>query len=140
VKTRMQFIPIVIIVVVLGLGVYWLVNRAAAQDQGLKASGTIEATDVTISPEIGGRVLEVLATDGDAVSKDQAMVRLDDTLLQAQLKQVKANVQAVQAQQRAAQAQQHAAQANQSLPLALKTRISSSSVVWPTSIAWKAKN
>ena len=83
-KTRMQFIPIVIIVVVLGLGAYWLVNRASAQNQGLKASGTIEATDVTISPEIGGRVLEVLATDGDAVSKDQAVVRLDDTLLQAQ--------------------------------------------------------
>ena len=114
-KTRMQFIPIVIIVVVLGLGGYWLVNRAAAQDQGLKASGTIEATDVTISPEIGGRVLEVLATDGDAVSKDQPVVRLDDTLLQAQLKQVEANVQAVQAQQRAAQAQQRAAQANYDL-------------------------
>jgi HlyD family secretion protein len=111
----MQFIPIVVIVVVLGLGAYWLVNRASAQDQGLKASGTIEATDVTISPEIGGRVMDVLVTDGDAVSKDQPVVRLDDALLQAQLKQVEANIQAVQAQQRAAQAQQHAAQANYDL-------------------------
>ena len=107
-KTRMQIIPVVIIVVVLGLGAYWLVNRASAQDQGLKASGTIEATDVTISPEIGGRVVEVLVGDGDAVTKDQAVVRLDDTLLQAQLKQVQANIQAVQAQQRTAQAQQQA--------------------------------
>ena len=114
-KTRMRFIPVVIIVVVLGLGVYWLVNRAATQDQGLKASGTIEATDVTISPEIGGRVVEVLVTDGDAVNKEQALVRLDDTLLQAQLKQVEANIQGVQAQQRAAQAQEHAAQANYDL-------------------------
>jgi HlyD family secretion protein len=111
----MQFIPIVIIVVVLGLGAYWLVNRASAQEQGLKASGTIEATDVTISPEIGGRVVEVLVTDGDDVSKDQPVVRLDDTLLQAQLKQVEANIQAAQAQQRAAQAQQQAAQANYDL-------------------------
>src|SRR5512143_1235422 len=111
----MQFIPIVIIIVVLGLAAYWLVNRASAQDQGLKASGTIEATDVTISPEIGGRVVEVLVSDGDAVSKDQPVVRLDDTLLQAQLKQVAANIQAVQAQQRAAQAQQRAAQANYDL-------------------------
>jgi HlyD family secretion protein len=115
VKTRMQFIPIVIIVVVLGLGAYWLVNRASAQEAGLKASGTIEATDATISPEIGGRVIEVLVSDGDAVSKDQPVVRLDDTLLQAQLKQVEANIQAVVAQQRAAQAQQHAAQANYDL-------------------------
>jgi HlyD family secretion protein len=115
VKTRMQIIPVAIIVIVLGLGAYWLVNRASAQEQGLTASGTIEATDVTISPEIGGRVLEVLVTDGDAVSKDQPVVRLDETLLQAQLKQVQANVQAAQAQQRAAQAQQQAAQANYDL-------------------------
>ncbi len=114
-KTRMQIVPIVIVVVVLGLGAYWLVNRASAQEQGLKASGTIEATDVTISPEIGGRVTEVLVTDGDTVNKDQPVVRLDDTLLQAQLKQVEANVQALQAQQRVAQAQQHAAQANYDL-------------------------
>ena len=97
-KSRMRFIPLVIILIVAALGVYWLTTRAAAQDQGLKASGTIEATDVSLSPEIGGRVMEVAATDGDAVQKDQALVRLDDTLLQAQLKQVQANVQALQAQ------------------------------------------
>jgi HlyD family secretion protein len=111
----MQIIPVVIIVVVLGLGAYWLVNRASAQEQGLKASGTIEATDVTISPEIGGRVLEVLVTDGDAVSKDQPVVRLDDALQQTQLKQAEALIAAVQAQQHMAQAQQRAAQANYDL-------------------------
>ena len=94
-KSRMRFIPIVIIVVVLGLGAYWLVNRAAAQDQGLKASGTIEATDVTLSPEIGGRVVEVLATDGDAVQQRSSrscgwMIRC----CRRSLKQVEANIQA----------------------------------------------
>ena len=112
-KSRMRFIPLVIIVIVAALGVYWLTTRAAAQDQGLKASGTIEATDVSLSPEIGGRVVEVTATDGDAVKKDQSLVRLDDTLLQAQLKQVQANIQALQAQQRAVQAQQQVARAQQ---------------------------
>jgi membrane fusion protein YbhG len=112
-KSRMRFIPLVIILIVAALGVYWLTTRAAEQDQGLKASGTIEATDVSLSPEIGGRVIDVMATDGDAVTKDQALVQLDDTLLQAQLKQVEANVQALQAQQRAAQAQQRVAQAQQ---------------------------
>jgi HlyD family secretion protein len=114
-KSRMRFIPIVIIVIVAAMGVYWFTTRAAAQDQGLKASGTIEATDVSLSPEIGGRVIEVAATDGDAVQKNQALVRLDDTLLQAQLKQVAANIQALQAQQRAVHAQQQAAQANYDL-------------------------
>jgi HlyD family secretion protein len=114
-KSRMRFVPIVIIVIVAAMGVYWFTTRAAAQDQGLKASGTIEATDVSLSPEIGGRVVEVAATDGDAVQTDQALVRLDDTLLQAQLKQVAANIQALQAQQRAVHAQQQAAQANYDL-------------------------
>lgn len=114
-RTRMRFIPVVIIVAVLALGAYWLTTRAADQAQGLKASGTIEATDVTVAPEIGGRVTSVLADDGDPVKQDQPVVRLDDTLLQAQLKQVEANIQALQAQQRTAQAQQRAAQANYDL-------------------------
>jgi multidrug resistance efflux pump len=109
----MRFVPVVIIVIVAALGVYWLTTRAAEQDQGLKASGTIEATDVSLSPEIGGRVIEVAATEGDAVQKDQALVKLDDTLLQAQLNQVNANIEALQAQQRAVQAQRQAAQAQQ---------------------------
>ena len=114
-KTRLRFIPIVLIIIVAVLGVYWFTQRAAAQDQGLKASGTIEATDITIAPELGGRVVEVLAAEGDRVQADQPIVQLDETLLQAQLKQAQANIQAAQAQQRAAQAQQQAAQANYDL-------------------------
>jgi HlyD family secretion protein len=114
-KTRLRFIPIVLIIIVAVLGVYWFTQRAAALVQGLKASGTIEATDIAIAPEIGGRVVEVLAAEGEVVQADQAIVRLDDSLLQAQLKQVQANIQAAQAQQRAAQAQQQAAQANYDL-------------------------
>jgi HlyD family secretion protein len=114
-KTRLRFIPIVLIIIVAVLGVYWFTQRAAAQDQGLKASGTIEATDITLAPEIGGRVVDVLAAEGDLVQADQPIVQLDDTLLQAQLKQVGASIQAAQAQQRAVQAQQQAAQANYDL-------------------------
>ncbi len=112
-KSRTRFVPIVLFVVVAALGVYWLTTRAAEQDQGLKASGTIEATDVTLAPEIGGRVVEVMATDGDVIHKDQALVREDDTLLQAQLNQVNANIEALKAQQRALQAQQQAARSQQ---------------------------
>jgi HlyD family secretion protein len=114
-RNRRRLVPIVLVVALLALGAYWLTSRAAAQAQGLKASGTIEATDVTVSPEIGGRVVAVLATDGDSVKQDQSVVQLDDTLLQAQLKQIQANIQALGAQQKAAQAQQRVAQANYDL-------------------------
>ncbi|CAG0928578.1 hypothetical protein TFLX_00943 [Thermoflexales bacterium] len=114
-KTRLRFIPIILIVVVAVLGVYWFTQRAAAQELGLKASGTIEVTDVVVAPEIGGRVVEVLAAEGELVQQDQPLVQLDDTLLQAQLRQSQANIQAAQAQQRVIQAQRQAAQANYDL-------------------------
>jgi HlyD family secretion protein len=139
-KSRMQFVPIVIIVIVAAMGVYWFTTRAATQDQGLKASGTIEATDVSLSPEIGGRVIDVAATDGDAVTKDQALVRLDDTLLQAQLKQVEANVQALQAQQRAAQAQQQTARAQQQAAQANYDLLKSGPIVEQIDAAQQAVN
>lgn len=112
---RIRFIPIVIIIVMAVLGGYWWTTRVSAQDTALKASGTIEATDVTVSPEIGGRVIAVLAAEGDRVAADQIVVRLDDRLQQAQLKQLEAAVAAAEAQQRAAQSQQQAAQANYDL-------------------------
>lgn len=112
---RARFIPIVVFVAVVVLGGYWWTTRVTAADGSLGASGTIEATDVTVSPEIGGRVVEVLAAEGDRVAADQIIVRLDDTLQRAQLKQLEAAVAAAQAQQRAAQAQQQAAQANYDL-------------------------
>ena len=42
-KTRLRFIPIVLIIIVAVLGVYWFTQRATTQDQGLKASGRIRA-------------------------------------------------------------------------------------------------
>ncbi|MFN8533127.1 MAG: efflux RND transporter periplasmic adaptor subunit [Dehalococcoidia bacterium] len=53
----------------------------------LTASGTIEATEVTIAAESAGRVREVLVREGEAVRTGQELVRLDDTLLQIQFRQ-----------------------------------------------------
>ena len=101
---RARFIPIVVIVAVLALGVWWWTNRVSAAEGPLTASGTIEATEITISPELAGRVLEVLVSEGDAVTAGQELIRLDDTLLQTQLKQAGAALAAAQAQHAAAQA------------------------------------
>lgn len=112
---RLRLIPIVLIIVMTVLGGYWWTTRVTAADGLLRASGAIEATEVTVSPEIGGRVVEVLVAEGERIDADQIVARLDDRLQQAQLKQLEAAVAAAQAQQRAAQAQQQAAQANYDL-------------------------
>ena len=101
---RARFIPIVIIVAVLALAAWWWTNQASAQTGALTASGTIETTDVTVSPEIGGRVLEVLVKEGDAVQAGQDIIHLDDSLLKAQLTQAEQSVNAAQATHKAAQA------------------------------------
>ncbi|MCL4505785.1 MAG: efflux RND transporter periplasmic adaptor subunit [Chloroflexi bacterium] len=63
----------------------------------LKATGTVESTDIIISPEVGGRVVEVNVREGDHVKAGQALVRLDATLLQSQLSQAQATLKAAQA-------------------------------------------
>ena len=84
---------ILVLAVLAGLG-YWLwqraANNAAQADAAIEASGTIEAVEVSVAPEIGGRVLEVLVEAGDEVAEGDVLVRLDPTLLEAQGRQATA--------------------------------------------------
>jgi multidrug resistance efflux pump len=55
------------------------------QDNGrLTASGTIESVTVNVSPEMAGKVTEVLAEEGQAVKGGDPLLRLDDSLLMSQ--------------------------------------------------------
>lgn len=60
---------------------------AAVPAGPIVASGTIEAEETTVAAEIGARVLQVLAGEGDSVAAGQELVHLDDGLLQAQLQE-----------------------------------------------------
>ncbi len=62
-----------------------------------KYSGVIEATSAKVVAELGGRIVEIGADQGDLVQAGQALVRLDDAALQAQVKQAQAAVSAAQA-------------------------------------------
>ena len=50
----------------------------------MTVSGTIEATDITISSEISGRIQEVLVDEGASVKQGQPLIRLDGSILEAQ--------------------------------------------------------
>jgi multidrug resistance efflux pump len=88
------------------VGLYFLANPASAQpDVGdLTASGFIEAEEVTIAPELGGRVVELLVEEGDVVTPDQVVARLDGALLDAQIGAAQASLDIAQAQLDQAQA------------------------------------
>jgi len=93
-----RIIPVILIILLAIFG-WWYFRgpRAAAKTGELTASGTIEATQVTISPEFGGKVAEVSIDEGQAVKAGQVLARIEDKLLQAQLDQAKAVLAVAQA-------------------------------------------
>ncbi|HMQ68428.1 MAG TPA: efflux RND transporter periplasmic adaptor subunit [Ignavibacteria bacterium] len=64
----------------------------------INASGTIEATDVTISSKIAGQIRDILVDEGSLIKTDDVLVMLDHELLDIQLRQAAAGVDIAQAQ------------------------------------------
>jgi multidrug efflux pump subunit AcrA (membrane-fusion protein) len=50
--------------------------------EGISASGFIEAEEVSIVAEIGGRIVEIPADEGDEVAKGGVLVKLDTALME----------------------------------------------------------
>lgn len=81
-----------------------LVLAACSRPQASGAeqlAGIIETKAVTVAPETGGRLAEILVEEGDRVEEGQMVARLDDSQLRLQLAQADAEV--AQAQARLAQ-------------------------------------
>ena len=55
----------------------------------LQGSGTVEADEIAIAARTQGEVLEIMVREGDRVSADQELARLDDEDLQLQLEQAR---------------------------------------------------
>ena len=76
---------IILIVLVIAAGVYYGVRALNSNESGnLSASGTIESVVVNVSPQLAGRVKEVLFTEGQPVKMGDPLLSLDDSLLAAQ--------------------------------------------------------
>lgn len=73
----------------------WL-SPPALPEGILYGNGRIEATEVTVSAEVGGRVLESTLVEGRAVQKNDLLVRLDEADLKTRLRQAEANAAAAQ--------------------------------------------
>ncbi len=80
-------VPVIVLVVLIVLGTagYFIWQSFAAPvDGALTASGTVESAQVSIAPELSGKVIEVLVDEGDSVAAGDVLFRLDSTLLEAQ--------------------------------------------------------
>jgi HlyD family secretion protein len=81
----------------------WVQARELSAPSG--GSGEIEGTTVDLSSRVGARIAEVKVHEGQAVKKDDLLVRLDCSDPEAQLAEAEARFAAAQAQAAAAEAQ-----------------------------------
>jgi len=93
-----RVIPIIVILALIAGGAWWWSQQQTQAAAGLKGSGTIEAQQINIGPEVSGRVVQVLADEGQKVTAGQVLLRLDGTLLDAQRAQAEAAVKTARAQ------------------------------------------
>lgn len=84
--------PILILLLALTGLAYLLRDRwALGNDEGfIEASGNIEAEELRVAAELGGRIREVAVDEGEAVEEGQTLLSLDPSLLEAQLRQARA--------------------------------------------------
>ena len=92
-------IPSIALLMSLGLG-----SCNSNQNQ-FDASGVFEATEIIISAEASGKILDLKLEEGDNLKSDQAIGVIDCELLDLQKEQVKASIDAVRAKQANAQPQ-----------------------------------
>ncbi|MDR7497299.1 MAG: biotin/lipoyl-binding protein, partial [Armatimonadota bacterium] len=83
--------------------VYLALPRGRAPDDRIEGSGTIEATQVDVAPQVAGRVVALPAREGAAVRAGQVVAELDAETLDAQVAQAEAAVAAAEARLRQAQ-------------------------------------
>ncbi len=126
-------IVLLILVILVGgfFGIRALLNPG---NTTLTSSGTIEAVEITISPEIGGKVIEVPVDEGAPVKAGETLFRLDDTLLQGQRAVAMASLNLAQAAAATGDASLATAQANYTVILDTARLASASS----RTLDWRA--
>jgi HlyD family secretion protein len=82
---RRPVITVILVLVVMAAGIGILLHQSSLNNTtALTASGTVETTQVSVAPEVAGKVLSVNVQEGDSVKAGDTLLTLDGTILQAQ--------------------------------------------------------
>lgn len=80
------------IAVILAMAVWWLLRPAGLPVGIVAANGRIEATEINIATKTAGRIVEILAREGDFVQAYSVLARMDTQVLLAQKAEAEAEV------------------------------------------------
>lgn len=90
-----KWVSIILLLAIMGIGGWfaWKYLQEPALPEGIASgNGRIEATETDIATKLPGRLVEVLAEEGDMVVAGQAVGQMDTKSLEAQLKEAEARV------------------------------------------------
>ncbi|MCQ4280581.1 HlyD family efflux transporter periplasmic adaptor subunit [Pseudomonas stutzeri] len=91
-RATLKVLAAVAVIAVIG-ALLWSELRPSGLGEGFaRGNGRIEATEIDVATKSPGRVLEILADEGDFVQPGQVLARMDTDVLQAQLNQARAQV------------------------------------------------
>src|SRR5262245_15681684 len=96
---RLRTLLAVAVLLAIGIVVGYLLTHRRTESV-IRASGTIEATDVDVSFQIAGRVIEVLAVEGQPVKAGDVLARISDKELRERVNQIQASLDAAASQVR----------------------------------------
>ena len=94
-KKRIKWIlsAILLLAILVSFGYQWWQKQQSALPKGVSSgNGRIEANETDIAVKYPGRVLQILADEGDMVQKGQPLVLMDSADIQARLDRAKANL------------------------------------------------
>ena len=92
-KKRSWIVGTVLVAVAGIAAVMWLSSHRSSLVAGFSSgNGRIEATEIDIATKIQGRIVEVVAYEGDTVEAGQILARMDTKVLEAQLRETEAGV------------------------------------------------
>jgi len=91
-----RILPVILLLAFAGGAWWYFSGRPAEENDALSASGTIEATEISIGPETGGRVIAVNVAEGEAVQAGDVLIQFDTELLEMQRQQAAAAADAAQ--------------------------------------------
>ena len=97
--TTKQAILVVLGIIIIGLGwFFWRQQTNKVPEGFLIAGGRIEGREVSVSSRVQGRILKLLADEGNTVKKGELLAILESEQIQAQVASAQENLKATQLQ------------------------------------------
>lgn len=110
--SKRTLVIVIAILVALGAAAAWFFLRAPKLPEGFASgNGRLEATDYYVAAKRPGRIVEILAKEGDEVKAGQVVARIDPEEIEAEIRETEGKILEARAKIRVAEADKAHAQA-----------------------------